>query len=78
MNVCNKDHCIPFLIVCAYFYCRKIILDAEIVKALKLRNAVPAIIYWSHMGYLCGATQMGLTGQLTGSKKKILLLYCRR
>ena len=21
-------------------------------------------IYWSHMGYLCGATQMGLTEQL--------------
>ena len=35
-----------------------------IVKALKKLNAVPATsIYWSHMGYLCGATQMGLTEQ---------------
>ena len=37
----------------------QIILDAVIVKELKKRNAVPAnMISRSHMGYLCGVTQL--------------------
>ena len=55
-----------FFIVCASFYCNKIVSGAAIVKTLKKLNAVPAqqkCIYLSHMGYLCQVTQMGLTEQ---------------